>query len=430
MSGRYTKKRRKPDKTINAIGKHKIAFCFFAFIVIYNFIVINSFAPSQVNIATYTFYLVDYSLGFCTKLLPGAIYNALFSTTDPESMNIYLNCLYHGFLLALSFVLERFVKAFDTKDIKIAVIIALLFLTGPSTLAFHTRYLGMFDTYWLFFSLGFILFVQNKKLKWVTPVFFALSLLIHLASIVIFIPFFVFILLFEASRHTENKKEYYIILAVSLSVTVFGAGYFVLFEESNLTLTLEQFHEFMNSRNLSEWEDPSFYFDYSLYKVSHIDDGLFSEKILLEGEGPFVRIINVVWSQIYITYRSYVDAPFSLKFFWVSFASSLPILICNYRYIVYYLKKHKEDKIKKFISICLMVFVPASFLCLSLFSPDAERWFGLTFTVFFIAVMYIMYKSEENPAEYFERLKIKGTPFILACYFVVYGIIAPMSIYK
>ena len=63
-------------KLKNLVIRHKIALSFFAFIVIYNFVFVDKpFEFSSLCDVTYAYHLVDFSVGFCTKLLPGAIYN-------------------------------------------------------------------------------------------------------------------------------------------------------------------------------------------------------------------------------------------------------------------------------------------------------------------------------------------------------------------
>lgn len=409
------------DKFRNALEKHKYFVTIFVFFLVYNFIIVGNFSFPHINELTYTFHIVDFSIGFCPALLPGAIYNALFSTTQSNVVNLYIVILYHLFLLAVSFMLEKFLYKFDSKNRFVAFIIVLFFITGPSTFSTHVVELGMLDTYWLFFAVAFLIMVQNKYLKWFVPIIFALSIFIHVGALISFIPFFALILLLEASKNEKVSKSYIIIFAASLLLAAGTFVCFTAFEESNLTLSLDSFRAFLRERNISEWETSTVYYDYALYRIA--PDGVKMENLVSDGEGGFLmQVFGAFMRQIKETFRMFpkIDKPY-----YVNFASdiliSTPIVVFLYKYVLSVYKKEKENKFRRFIWFCALCLLPFTFVTSVLCSPDLIRWFGHGVMCLFALVLYEIYKSSDN--DYLEALnnRIKpSTQVVVIIYFVFY----------
>ena len=208
---------------------------FFAFIVIYNHLFIAPISEWRVDASTYSHHLVDYSMGFCTKLLPGAIYHLFFKEVYENQLNLYLIILMLIFFAVLSLSVASVVAAQKTKNERSAMtILAMFFLSGPSTFAIHTEQFGMLDTYWLYFGAVFFLIIRNKYLKYLIPLVFIASLLIHFSSALCALIAFALVLLYE-SCFAEKKGErigYVIIFVLSAGVTAFLFSYFLIYEKS------------------------------------------------------------------------------------------------------------------------------------------------------------------------------------------------------
>lgn len=389
------------------IENHKCAVFIFVFMVVYNFFIVNNFGFCKIDDITYAYHLVDYTLGFCTKLLPGAIYNAIFPTTNPDVVNIYFNILYHIFLVGVSFVLEKFINTFENEKKVSAFIVTMFFITGPATFAIHAKEFGMLDTYWLFFFLLFILFLRNKYLKWLIPAIFVLSILIHISSLMSFIPFFLLFIFYEASTNKNSSKSYYAILVISAIVTIVTFLYFLLFEEKNLALSLDEYYAFMDKRNTSDSEVFNTYYEYALYKVDFTQETgtFFSDKILINGSGPIVNLINSVWSQIQITLYTYTGVIEYILVTVQEIILLIPLLRHIYKYISKKAKDAKSDKPQYLALKFSLIGFPLLFIASALFSPDLTRWFGNTFICLAAFGIYVIYKTKDtelfsNPDKY------------------------------
>ncbi len=396
------------------LKRFQCVFLVFAFLVFYFCCAIIQ----EMESVLYGFYLVDYSVGFCTKLLPGAIYNALFSSTDATSIRMYTMTLFFAFLMGLSFCIVKFATSFD-KDLRPKMLIfSLVLVCGISSVTFCGKYLEMLDTYWLLFALIMLSFVRNKYLKWCIPILLIVSILVHMASAVFIMPFFVVILLLENSAKSENRGAIYTIVSVSIAVSVLLAIYFVLNEENNILMSIDEFHEFMSKRNTELYEYVTYYYDYSLYKT-HVIDGAeqisanFSEYILFDSENIVAKFLNTLYSQLFLTVNIYKASgegfPFKLL------VSCLPIVILLYSYGVTTIKNNKENKLRVFALIAAFVAFPMEFFVLLLFSPDIVRWFSHTFTVMFAVMLYDMYLYKD--VKYKDN---KNWVYSIAAYFVFY----------
>lgn len=407
----------------SALEKHKYAISIFLFFIIYNFVVVGNFSFPTINSFTYTIHIVDYTIGFCSKLLPGAIYNAFFSTTNPNVVNLYVVILYYLFLLSISIMLEKFLYKFDSENRLIAFIIVLFFITGPVTFSLTTFGLGVLDTYWLFFTAAFLIIVKNKYLKWFVPIIFVLSLFIHVSAIMSFIPFFSLVVLLEASRSKKDRKSYVVIFTVSILLTVATFLYFLIFEKNNLTLSLDAFRSFISKRNLSEWADYPDYYEYALYNRSYVD-GAEMVSFVSDGESGFIsKIFGSFLTQIYEIYRTY---PKINRNYYIGAVKgifiSIPIVVLLYKYVLSAFKKEKSNKLRRFVWFCALFLLPFAFVVTSaFFSPDLIRWFAHGVTLLFTLIIYETYRSSD--IDYLTALNKHFNPssyFAVIIYFLLY----------
>lgn len=408
-------------KLKGVLCKHKYAFSIFAFYVIYNFVIVCNFSLPKINDLTFTFHMVDYSIGFCSELLPGAIYNALFSAKSADMVNVYFSVVYYLFLLAVSFLLEKFLCKFDAQNRFIAFIIVLFFITGPVTLAPLVVFFGALDTYWFFLAVVFLIIVQNKYLKWFVPILFVLSLFIHVAAMMSFIPFCALIVLLEASRNEKVRKSYVAIFTISVLLTVAMFLYFLLFSKDNLILSLDAFRAFASERNIPEWGDK--YYEYALYRISFAN-GTEMINAASAGNGNFItQVLNAIWIQTEEIYKNYamIDRAYYLKTISVIFIS-MPIIVMLYNYVLSRFKKEKINKLRCFVWFCALFLLPFAFIVTSaLFATDIIRWLVHGVIFLFILVMYEIYRSSDT--DYLESLNKRlnnSSYFAVIIYFVLY----------
>ena len=356
---------------------------FFSFVVLYNFLITNGGHFWSGDLSTHTFHLVDFSVGFCTKLLPGAIYQGLFGKyTSQTATTIYETVLLLVFFGALAFVLEYILKREEGRDKEVAFFVMLLFLSGPCTFSIFTDELGMLDVYWVFFSLLFFVCLKSKWARWLIPAICFSVLLVNLSGMIAYIIMFFIIMLYKIL--TEDKKTAWIILfSVSLVVTVGTFVYFLFFERSNLLLSMEEFNDLIESRGGGYYV----YYDYSLYGYTFELD----VKTITASDSVFGNIFASIVNPIIVNF--FIIKDFKFDYFAGAFyciAVILPVIICIYKKIIYIIKNDGNKRQKNIALILMLIQFPFTILLGGLFSVDLTRWIAHSFIILFATSLFLV----------------------------------------
>lgn len=396
--------------------KHIYALGIFAFIMVYSFMVPGEFKLWDADKAVLAIHAVDFGLGFCSKLLPGAIYNLFFDSVSTVKTSIYLMVLLIGFFSVLSLLLEKFVLHIEPEYRKTAFIILAFFLTGPSTFAIHVYYPGMLDMYWVFCALLFFVFLSKKKLTPLVFLPFVICVTVYFASLICFIPFFIIILLYEisCSETRKEKIQLWIVLIVSAVAAVGLSVYFAVCETDNLVYTMEEFHKIYSERGTDNY----FYFDQSLYKhsVSNYTDEYITK--MQNVKTPIERISLELFIRI-----AYNLHKITLKDKLIIFALIFPVTALIFAFIFNQIKYNAKIKhgLKLFSDICTVA-LPFFTLCASVFfSEDLVRWIGHTFLTLSTIFIYILHKEGKEAWKWVEE-RISKIPLpVILLYFTFYA---------
>ena len=111
----------------------------------------------------------------------------------------------------------------------------------------------------------FFLFLSNKKFYILIVPLIAVTIMIHFATVFCYAPFFVIIMLYKISCCEDKQERNYLwIIAVVSAVTAVAlALYFMMFEQSNMVYTFEEFKSVMESRGIKD----TLYYDYAFYRA-------------------------------------------------------------------------------------------------------------------------------------------------------------------
>ena len=96
------------NKLKTYFNRHYYALIVFEFCIIYSCTILGDFATYGVDKAVSAIHAVDFGMGFCSKLIPGAIYNIFFDNVSKIKTSVYLIILLIGFFFVLSFMIEKF----------------------------------------------------------------------------------------------------------------------------------------------------------------------------------------------------------------------------------------------------------------------------------------------------------------------------------
>lgn len=384
--------------------------------MVYSFVVPGEFKLWEADDAVLAIHAVDFGMGFCSKLLPGAVYNLFFDSVGTLKTSLYLSALLIGFFIILSFLLEKFILKVEPQHRKTAFIILAFFLTGPATFAIHVYYPGMLDMYWVFCALLLFLLLSKKQLTPLMFLPFVLCVTIYFASLICFIPFFVIIILYKISC-TQEKKERAIlwsVLIISTAVTVGLGAYFAIFEGNNLVYSVDEFHEIYSQKGVDDF----FYFDQSLYKDPTNNNNDQYAVFTLKSDSPIEKAIWEIALRI-----NYNLTAVSLKDKIIVFALILPTVAFIFAFLFNQMKVNARNKckLKLFCNVCTIA-LPFFILFTSLFfSEDLIRWIGHAFLTLFTSFIFIVYKEGSSAWEWIEKTISKIPSIALLLYFMFYA---------
>lgn len=389
-----------PIKKDRWFYRHRYAFSIFFFILLYNSLVVKRLNLWKVTEITYAYHAVDFSIGFNSQILPGAIYNLLLG--DNRSMlsaSIYETVLLLLFFAGVAFMLERFILSIAPDGRPDVLKLMFFYLTGAYTFAIFTYELGMLDVYWLFFSIFALLFIKKKVVRAIVPVFFVLSLLVHFSSAVSYLVFFGILILYNASI-AKNKKEkivYFLILTVSALLSV-GLLLFLLKNQgTGMNYDITAFRYFMKDRG----SDYLLYYNYAFYN-KYVDTDVVSPETYAIAS-PVARILAVIGERIAFNFKlTSTGLKKQIHNLVATLIILAPIVAFIYKVLFRFFKAQKENKLKKVTLLLMMVQFPFTLTAL-LYSLDIVRWFTHGFLIFFTLFIYLMYHEEKLRDLFFEE---------------------------
>ena len=373
------------------------------------------------NHISYSYHAVDYSMGFCTKFLPGALYNFIVGIYTKEALTVYLNILFAVSMVFIIFILEKFILMSPEEYRFECCIITVLFLTGPFTFSMFQKILCMLDYYWvILFALGYVL-LRRKYLKFFVPVLLLAMILVHYASMVCYVAALLLLMLFFAVNTTQKgeRVSYIVLFLICGFVSAGAALYFIAFEENNLVYSIEEFDKIMTSRGATYQE----YYDYVLYRYVAPDTSVTFGIETLEAphtEGSFLK--NVFY-QISTTIR-------------VSNTHILDNLIVNgsvyllgaafYAFAIRTFHRYffsVGDKAKKAVTV-LMGLLTAEVLAIGvLFSTDKVRWLGHSIIIMLVFLMTVLAFDGRKLYEYIHGIFSRISRELIVIFCTVYAFV-------
>ena len=401
----------------------KYTLFFFAFITLYNFIVVSKCKLWSVDVVTYTYHLPDYSFGFVTKLLPGALYHLFFKEVYPEQLNVYLNVLTLLLFLFVSFSLAKLIATRKSPESrKTLLVLSLFFLSGPCTFSVFTLGFGMLDFYWLIFSALFLVFVSNKYLKFLIPGIFFLSLLVHISAVFCYIPFFALALLyrFYISQSREEKKTLMLIFGISIAVSLAGVVYFVLNDNQNLAYSMRDFHRQISLRNHLGDSGYYVYYDYAFfrhYETDFVSLEQLRQNPLLKSGGAAAELINALYSQLQLVVIMHRHSPYYIYqlLFMLLLISPIYALM-----LIFWVGKFKKaDRLGKLLFLLIILQFPLTLLSGLCVSLDISRWLANAFLVQFLLFFFVVFHQKED---FIVEIKARKLPFriMAGVYYLIY----------
>lgn len=386
----------------NIFFRNRFALCLFIFSVIYSVSITNRFVPWEVGQnSMYPFYAVDFSYGFATKLLPGAIFNAIFgANATRENATVFMSIIVLLIFAGVSVLLQKFLKRVAQKNRTYAFILVLIFLTGAYTFSIFTKTMGVLDTYWVLFTVIFFLILENKYLKFLIPLLFAGCIFVHNASIVSYIVLMSIVMLYKISRQTDKKQKMsdIVILTVSLGVAV-SLFLFFSMKEADMVCSIDDFHK----KLISHGCDYFYYYDYAFFDLYNGEQ--YIPDFVSNIDSPLIKLLYVIF------YRIKLNIKVVMSRWQIHLTSLVLALVILLPLIVFFMSFHKKRMksssgwFSKIIAVIMMLQFPFTLLTTLPFSEDITRQFTHSFLIAFTTVLCVIYDDKKQSDTFFETFK-------------------------
>lgn len=406
-------------KVKEKLYEHRFGLFFFVFLMGYSIVISNKLEPWKVSDYSFSFYVVDFSLGFCSKLLPGAAFNFFFDNLTKEKVSVILSVLVTMCFFIVSILLGEAYRRTGEQHKKTFLIIIAFFLTGPITFSLYFDLFCWLDFFWLFAAVISIICLTRKELYiFVIPLMW-IAIMSHYGAILCYVPFIAFFILYKLSEEeNKNTKKYLFFVWVILVVTSLAlAGYLIAFETKNINLTFDELKKFFADRGAENGN----YFYYAFFRTLDTtgQEEYFAEKfgdmIAVESsQNPIKVFLITIIQQIQVTLKLFAFEEVR------EIAMSIPVIAFIYRIYIVQLRTEKNNKLRKFVLFCMSCLMAGTTAFGLLLSTDTARWISHGVIPAFIMMIYMMQKEKTFALKVTQAIN-RIPPEFLTVYFMLYA---------
>lgn len=379
---------------------HRRFFCIFAFLVFYNLVFVRSCTGFEISTVGYSFLALDYSLGFASGLLPGAVFRLLCGEIDNVKATLFAAGVYLAILIAVAAFLEKLLLAAKKEDRRSLWILLLFFIAGPNTFALYFTQIGTYEVYWVFLAALFLLCLAYRPLTPLTVPVCVLTLLVNWNGLFCVVPFFCILLLYRFAMETKTsaKTVLGICFALCVGISVPLAVYLVLCVPGNLRYTLEEFHALMLQKGVT-------YFHYPDTLLYHTTDRFMNEyfaslpetEVLLQS-GPWTYLTAVIRA-----YYSIAADQMTARRPWQTAGAVLaaaPVVFLTERFFRRGLRDHTQSRLKRFCFFCMGAMFFVTLLITAFTAFDYFKWLSIAYIFLFASFLFVAYHEKQRASVY------------------------------
>lgn len=368
-----------------AFFKHHFSVVIFAFLLLHSFLVSGGAKPWSNDVVTYAYHAVDFSMGFCTRILPGAIYKLFVGKWNMQAVNIFDSVLMILFFAVLAVFCEKLMKSVGKEDRRAFLVVMLFFLTGPCSFPMYIIELGMMDMWWLFIAAVAVFLLSTEQLFPLIVPLGVLCVVIHYAAICNFVPLIVLLILYKCAVEQNRKKKaaLFTVGVLTAAAAVAATLYFLAYEKTNLVYSIDEFHGILASRGVTFFG----YYDYDFYNYApEVQSHLVGEAAPAEPLSVFRQVVQQI----------------SFNAELLELPSKLPVVVLMIPAVallfgfVFSAVKKQSDKTVKTVLLLAPVYFVASLCAGMMFSADVVRFLGHSFLGLFTFVMFVIYNDKKT----------------------------------
>ena len=351
----------------------------------------------KVSTWVYQFYLCDYGVGFCSRLLVGAVITFFTDVVSTDLMDAIINTS-----VILSLVLQAaaagvILRTAMKRGSLLCCAMVLLFLCSPMAVTENMRMPGQLDIYILVVFLLWLACCRTPAVYVVSPLVCVIGMAIHYEFFLTFLPPLLVLLLYRAVAW--EKKTARVCSAVTFGVCLAASSvllvWFVFLANDHLRLTESEFYYDMlrrfrtdpatRSANLYKMGTPIYkeYFDAHLFGHADFTENLF-------GEEAYSFTYDNVWD--YIRSMLVIARSLGQSDWGKELTPFLPVaaVFC----VIWGACAVKEKRGKRFVYLCciaqMLVVIPEMIA-----SSDLWRFVSAAFIAQF-AVFFTIYRDRDS----------------------------------
>ena len=409
------------NKLKTLLYERRFFFGIFAFILFYMFAVVGHCSKWEIDESIYSMYALDFSFGFVSRVLPGALYNLIFPALRYETLFWYETALYLLFFAGLAAFLARLLRQAAPEQRGLCCVLIFLFITGPTTFSIYVTDMAIPEVYWVFCAALFFLFLAYKPLYPLIVPLCAVTLLVNYLAILCFVPAFCILILYKLTV-TRDKREKALLavsffLSAAVSIAVFL--YFVFTFSDNLVYSFEDFQRILRERGAENLFFPNSIF---YQKFDDLEGTLQEQTLGLEDFDPN----DPVQKFLYYLKLAFVFAKYYFTFdvllgFLIPVLLVSPVLYVVVRFCFRQIADRQNPALRRFVFFC-MAALPLFTNAVAFFtSMNHLKWFAFSYLCLLGSFLYVYYCERDDVYAYLREIRDKGSGAQLAAYCCVYS---------
>lgn len=321
-----------------------------------------------------TLFLLDYKVGYSSRLLIGSLVNVFAHSVITEKWLFgFILVSYSITYFILALLLGKLIRSADENLKNIIIFLVAVFIFTSFSIRVFIQYIGLLDIYWFLLSLIAVVCMRNRITKWLIPLICVTGLAVHYGFAMTFLPFIFGLLLYEIYS-SGGKKSSVALTAVSFLTMIGSTVFFAVFANRFMKLDKAGTYAYLSGKaNFPVWklyyEGYLFYSDASTGKsYKNIGDVL---KFLIQTAFTDIRTNNYI----------------------ISFLFVLPLLILLFFVWKNAAKTSSKKSEKVFMYFCMALPLPS--LPSFIISTDMERFLGEIIIVQFCMIFYLIFNKNE-----------------------------------
>lgn len=409
------------------ILNHRFLFISFGFLLVYNLVITGAGVPWHIDAVSKGYYVLDFSMGFTDRILPGAVYNLFFDDLSDKSLSIYHTVIMIMFFIILSVLVDQAIRSVEIKDQRLYCILFLLLLSGPCTFSLFVHYLGMIEFYWVIFAVVFFLFLAYKPLQFLIVPLCLLVLLVSSVGIVTFVPFFCILMLYKLSLE-ESKRAKRVLFGsflLCVCVSIPFALYLLAQSKNNLAISSDELYALLLKKGVV---NPDYYEYFLFHRLDHAEnaEGFLNDRFIAEYISIFFDPTNGIKTIVYkllLQIRAVILLSMHREWTNLLFISVLtaPVWFIILQYMIKVLRDRQNSLLKRFSFLCMIGLFVLIIIVGLIMSVEHSKWFSFAFLLLFSCFLYV-YNKEDAAKQYVVNCASKIPVGVTFVYCAVYAL--------